>query len=192
LVITVSSGTPWRGLRNPDQLRPRHGSIRASEDTIRQIKLKLLHLNRGICTRDLSRSRCLQICSAPNRFITALPFRPPTKLEMHLLFYQLWTAQPPLLTPRLPLPLLVLLPAGAFLPFEALAPSIGEAIGFAVLRACVALAILTGVGAAALSFGVRPGDRYKNKAEECANDNRKKFQAHLYFPSIGGASAPAA
>jgi hypothetical protein len=37
--------TPWRGLRNPGQLRPRHGSNRASEDTVRQIKLKLLHLN---------------------------------------------------------------------------------------------------------------------------------------------------
>jgi hypothetical protein len=34
--------TPWRGLRNPGQLRPRHGSNRASEDTVRQIKLKLL------------------------------------------------------------------------------------------------------------------------------------------------------
>src|SRR5208282_4261053 len=29
---------------NPGQLRPRHGSNRASEDTVRQIKLKLLHI----------------------------------------------------------------------------------------------------------------------------------------------------
>ena len=38
----MSSETPWRGLRNPGQLRPRHGSNRASEDTVRQIKLKLI------------------------------------------------------------------------------------------------------------------------------------------------------
>jgi hypothetical protein len=42
----VSSTTPRRGLRNPDQLRPRHGLRQRSENTVRQIKSKLLQVFR--------------------------------------------------------------------------------------------------------------------------------------------------
>jgi len=67
----VSSETPWRGLRNPGQLRPRHGSNRASEDTVRQIKLKLIQISAFAHTNGLVLGqRCVD---SKSNEITAIP-----------------------------------------------------------------------------------------------------------------------
>ena len=50
--------TPWRGLRNPDQLRPRHGSRRASGNTVRQIKSKLSQMSAAWAASTTMRWSC--------------------------------------------------------------------------------------------------------------------------------------